>query len=121
MILKYRFPKTYRHPTLNSSLTRTRLSFESRALTRAQRAGVVVPGVLWVDERYGVIGLEWIDGWSVREVLGGGAEGELEYSEEEGMEGEDVDAGFEGSGVEMEVVESEGMKELKKLGVGVGE
>jgi TP53 regulating kinase-like protein len=29
-----------------------------------------------VDVEAGMIGMEWIDGWSVREVLGGGAEGE---------------------------------------------
>lgn len=29
-----------------------------------------------VDAEEGLLGLEWIDGWSLREVLGGGAEGE---------------------------------------------
>lgn len=29
-----------------------------------------------VDLDAGMVGMEWIDGWSVREVLGGGAEGE---------------------------------------------
>jgi TP53 regulating kinase-like protein len=34
-----------------------------------------------VDADCGMIGMEWIDGWSVREVLGGGAEGEEEPSD----------------------------------------
>lgn len=31
----------------------------------------------------GILGMEWIDGWSVREMLGGGAEGEDEDEDEE--------------------------------------
>ena len=45
-------------------------------MARCTRAGVVVPRVLWVDDKNGVIGMEKVEGWSVREVLGGGAEGE---------------------------------------------
>jgi hypothetical protein len=41
-----------------------------------------------VDERVGVLGLEKIEGWSVREVLGGGAEGE----------GQEEDGEYEGPG-----------------------
>ncbi|RXK39135.1 BUD32 protein kinase [Tremella mesenterica] len=91
VILKYRFPKTYRHPILDASLTRSRLAAEARALTRCAKAGVNVPQVLWVDEKAGVLGLERIKGWSVREILGGGAEGELEGDEEEELgNGEEV-------------------------------
>ncbi|WVQ80431.1 EKC/KEOPS complex subunit BUD32 [Cryptococcus sp. DSM 104549] len=123
VILKHRFPKTYRHPTLDTALTSSRLTFESRALSRAARAGVVVPRVLWVDDKGGVVGLEKVEGWSVREILGGGAEGEVEV--EEGEEGEEeVEVGG-GGAVEDEVdvaeaekeEENEGMKALKKLGV----
>lgn len=39
------------------------------------RYGVNVPGVRMVDAPAGVLGLEWIDGKSVRFLLGGGAEG----------------------------------------------
>ncbi|KAL1412027.1 serine/threonine-protein kinase bud32 [Vanrija albida] len=46
VILKHRFPKTYRHPTLDTQLTRTRLQFEARALARCARAGVTAPRVL---------------------------------------------------------------------------
>jgi TP53 regulating kinase-like protein len=113
IVLKHRFPKTYRHPSLDASLTKSRLSFEARALARCSRAGVTVPTVLWVDETHGVLGLEKIEGWSVREVLGGGAEGEA--AEEDAAEGEELDV--VGPGEEQE--ESEGMKALKRAGVSV--
>lgn len=38
----------------------------------------------------GILGMEWIDGWSVREMLGGGAEGEDDDEDED--EGEDLEA-----------------------------
>ena len=40
--------------------------------------GVTVPGVRFVDLEHGLLGLEWIEGISVRQILGGGAEGEEE-------------------------------------------
>jgi TP53 regulating kinase-like protein len=102
-------------------LTRTRLQFEARALARAQRAGVVVPRVLWVDEPAGVLAMERVEGWSVREVLGGGAEGETEvedYDEVEQEAGaqspEDVAAAARAQELEGE---SEGMRALRRLGV----
>ena len=80
-----------------------------------------MPRVYWVDERAGVLGMERVQGWSVREVLGGGAEGEGE-SEGEGehdpaerMEGEGLDD--EGIG-EGEV--SEGMQALWGIGASQG-
>lgn len=36
-----------------------------------------------IDMESGILGMEWIDGWSVREMLGGGAEGEDEEEDEE--------------------------------------
>ena len=78
VILKHRFPKTYRHPTLDRTLTRQRLVQEARCLVRAARFGIAVPGVRCLDLEGGVLGLELIAGRSVREVLGGGAEGDVE-------------------------------------------
>ncbi|KAK0554736.1 serine/threonine-protein kinase bud32 [Tilletia horrida] len=78
ILLKWRFPKTYRHPTLSKNLTAQRTAQEARGLIRCQKAGVNVPGILCVDEQEGILGLEWVDGPSIREVLGGGAEGVLE-------------------------------------------
>jgi tRNA A-37 threonylcarbamoyl transferase component Bud32 len=63
-------PKTYRHPTLDATLTRTRLNFEARALARCTRAGVTVPKVLWVDENAGVLGMR--QGWDVGMSWGSG-------------------------------------------------
>ncbi|KAK0533493.1 serine/threonine-protein kinase bud32 [Tilletia horrida] len=80
LLLKWRFPKTYRHPTLSAALTAQRTAQEARGLMRCLRAGASVPAMLCVDELEGILGLEWIEGPSVREVLGGGAEGVLEDS-----------------------------------------
>jgi TP53 regulating kinase-like protein len=117
VILKYRFPKTYRHPTLDAQLTKTRISFEARALARSLKAGIAVPKVLFVDERNGVLALEKIEGWSIREVLGGGAEGE-----EEDLEGE-YEEGWEEAETkeEREEVVSEGLEALYRIGVSKGE
>jgi len=63
-----------------------------------------------------VLALERIEGWSIREVLGGGAEGEEEEDEgdyEEGWE--------ERAGVEEEEVVSEGLEALLRIGVSKGE
>ena len=43
-----------------------------------------VPGVRMADLQEGVLGIQWIDGKSVRFLLGGGAEGEEEIEEVEG-------------------------------------
>ncbi|WWC85722.1 Kae1-associated kinase Bud32 [Kwoniella dendrophila CBS 6074] len=130
VIIKYRFPKTYRHPTLDQSLTSSRLIFEARSLSRASKSGVIVPKVIWVDDKGGCIGLEKINGWSVREVLGGGAEGEMEFKDDEEIEldqqdqhdnqqeGKDIGEearDIQGEG-EYEQV-NEGWQKLKELGV----
>ena len=114
VILKHRFPKTYRHPTLDTTLTRNRLLFEARALSRCTRAGVTVPKVLWVDENSGVLGMERIDGWSIREVLGGGAEGESQEEDEEERDGSEPVS----EDTEQLEEESEGTAALRKVGVG---
>ncbi|MBW0544883.1 hypothetical protein O181_084598 [Austropuccinia psidii MF-1] len=69
VLLKYRFPKTYRHPQLDASLTKNRLIFEARSLTRASKAGVRVPGLKALDLQQGWLMLEWIDGLTLREWL----------------------------------------------------
>lgn len=45
-----------------------------------------MPGIRFVHAETGVLGIEWIEGTSVRNILGGGAEGE----EEEEESGEDI-------------------------------
>lgn len=85
LLLKYRFPKAYRHATLDKSLTKQRVNHEVKCLTRCLKGGVDVPGVKGVDVQGGVILMDWIDGHgSVREVLGGlPEEGEDDQDDEE--------------------------------------
>ncbi|KAI0808227.1 hypothetical protein C8Q74DRAFT_1363633 [Fomes fomentarius] len=85
ILIKYRFNKQYRHPTLDSTLTKSRIAGEARALIKCLRSGVNVPGIRMVDAPSGMLGIEWIDGKSVRFLLGGGAEGE-EMQEEDSDE-----------------------------------
>ncbi|GAA5907545.1 hypothetical protein JCM5296_004110 [Sporobolomyces johnsonii] len=120
LLLKHRFPKQYRHPTLDALLTRQRLTSEARALVRCLKAGVTVPALRVVDVREGVVGMEWVDGWSVREVLGGGQEEDQgvveEEEEEEGAEEEEeVDIG--------ELLKDKGVEEdamLAAIGAEIG-
>ncbi|KIY48739.1 hypothetical protein FISHEDRAFT_65624 [Fistulina hepatica ATCC 64428] len=70
MLIKYRFNKQYRHPILDSTLTKSRIGGEARALVKCLRAGVSVPGVRMVNAPHGLLGVEWIDGQSVRRILG---------------------------------------------------
>lgn len=76
VLLKHRFTKRYRHPTLDTSLTKARVAGEARMLLKCLRSGVHVPGVRMVDAECGVLGLEWIEGYSVRSLLNGGDESE---------------------------------------------
>ena len=46
IICKERFPKKYRHPQLDVSLTKSRTKSEARSLIRCQRANVPCPNVL---------------------------------------------------------------------------
>ncbi|TFK68920.1 hypothetical protein BDN72DRAFT_646710 [Pluteus cervinus] len=83
-LLKHRFNKQYRHPSLDASLTRSRVAGEARALLKCLRSGVNVPGVRFVDASEGILGIEWIDGLSVRRLLPGGTE------DEEDLDGESI-------------------------------
>lgn len=47
-------------------------------LLKCLRNGVRVPGVRMVDPECGILGLEWIEGCSVRNILGAGEEGDLD-------------------------------------------
>lgn len=59
-----------------------------------------------------------MDGWSIREILGGGAEGEIE----EDGEGEYVEPDEAKAVVqELEGLKSEGMEALERIGVTSGE
>ncbi|KAH7092252.1 serine/threonine-protein kinase bud32 [Paraphoma chrysanthemicola] len=74
VVVKYRPPKPYRHPTLDKRLTKQRLLAEARSLVRCKKEGVKVPGVLGADWDAGWVVLEYVDGRTVRAVLDGWAE-----------------------------------------------
>ncbi|KAF4622128.1 hypothetical protein D9613_009468 [Agrocybe pediades] len=78
ILLKHRFKKGYRHATLDTTLTKARVAGEARALLKCLRAGVNVPGVRMVDASEGLLGIEWIDGQSVKKLLPSGAQEEEE-------------------------------------------
>ena len=48
-ICKERFAKSYRHPTLDARLTKSRTRAEARCLARCRKAGVRCPAVLGVE------------------------------------------------------------------------
>ncbi|KAF9976467.1 TP53 regulating kinase [Actinomortierella ambigua] len=68
-IVKERFPKAYRHPTLDKKLTSRRVTQEARCLNRCQKALIDTPTVYMVDLASSLIYMELIDGLSVREYL----------------------------------------------------
>ena len=80
VICKERFPKKYRHPQLDVSLTKSRTKGEARSLIRCQRAGVPCPNVLAIaqwptesgEQRAGTsycLFMEKVDGCTVRQYL----------------------------------------------------
>lgn len=63
-IIKYRPPKTYRHPELDATLTKHRTLSETRLLQKLSIAGINVPSIIYVDFRQGIIWMEDIIGKS---------------------------------------------------------
>ncbi|KAF9179721.1 TP53 regulating kinase [Haplosporangium sp. Z 767] len=68
-IVKERFPKAYRHPTLDKKLTSRRVIQEARCLNRCQKALIDTPTVYMVDVENSLIYMEYIEGTSVRDYL----------------------------------------------------
>jgi len=113
VVVKYRPPKPYRHPTLDRRLTKQRLLAEARSLVRVKREGVNVPGVLGADWEAGWLVLEFIEGGSVRGVLDGWAHGVGERQRQK-VEGNGPEQGKEDTG-------NEGILDLmRRVGVEVG-
>ncbi|XP_050363836.1 uncharacterized protein LOC126782603 [Argentina anserina] len=76
-IVKERFSKKYRHPTLDAKLTLRRLNAEARCMTKARRLGVYTPVLYAVDTILHTLTFEYVEGPSVKDVflefgLGGG-------------------------------------------------
>ena len=56
-----RFKKTYRHPTLDGKLTKSRLNMEARSIVRARKLGVVTPSLYYVDTVQSAIYMEHVE------------------------------------------------------------
>ncbi|XP_075071399.1 EKC/KEOPS complex subunit TP53RK [Mixophyes fleayi] len=61
VVVKERFPKTYRHPVLDEKLTHKRTSQEVRSIFRCRKAGISAPVVYFVDYISNCIYLEDIE------------------------------------------------------------
>ncbi|KAM4692283.1 EKC/KEOPS complex subunit TP53RK [Rhinophrynus dorsalis] len=60
-VVKERFPKAYRHPTLDEKLTHRRTAQEVRSILRCRKAGISAPVVYFVDYISNCIYLEDIE------------------------------------------------------------
>ena len=68
-VFKYRLPKRYRHPKLDSYLRSLRTRREARLLLRAREGGLPVPRILAVYPTLGLLVIEYIEGELLRERL----------------------------------------------------
>lgn len=68
-IIKERFSKKYRHPTLDSKLTSKRLNAEARCMAKARKLGVRTPVLYLVDPVLHRLTFEYVDGPSVKDVF----------------------------------------------------
>lgn len=60
-IAKERFIKNYRHPSLDTNLTKERIKAESRALMRCKIAGIRTPAIYLVDFKRRTIFMEYLE------------------------------------------------------------
>ncbi|WCJ21586.1 EKC/KEOPS complex subunit bud32 [Euphorbia peplus] len=68
-IIKERFSKKYRHPSLDSKLTLKRLYAEARCTTKARRLGVSTPVLYAVDPLLHSLTFEYVEGPSIKDVF----------------------------------------------------
>lgn len=68
-IVKERFSKKYRHPSLDTKLTLKRLNAEARCLTKARRLGISTPVLYAVDPVQHTLTFEYVVGPSVKDVF----------------------------------------------------
>ncbi|XP_074662034.1 EKC/KEOPS complex subunit TP53RK-like [Tubulanus polymorphus] len=70
VIIKERFSKTYRHPTLDKTLTLTRTRSEIRSMMRCRAHGIPTPALYLVDLQSYKIYMEFIsDSMTVRDFI----------------------------------------------------
>ncbi|XP_072169755.1 EKC/KEOPS complex subunit Tp53rkb-like [Diadema setosum] len=69
-IVKERFKKTYRHPTLDAKLSQKRTGQEVRTIMKCRKAGIATPVVYFVDTKQHSIHMEYVeDSQTVREYI----------------------------------------------------
>ncbi|XP_052170013.1 uncharacterized protein LOC127786570 [Diospyros lotus] len=68
-IVKERFSKKYRHPSLDSKLTLKRLNAEARCMTKARRLGVRTPVLYAVDPVSNTLTFEYVEGPSIKDIF----------------------------------------------------
>ncbi|XP_071957981.1 EKC/KEOPS complex subunit TP53RK-like [Antedon mediterranea] len=70
VIVKERFSKKYRHPTLDEKLTKKRMTQEARAIMRCKKAGIATPAIYFVNYETNQIYMENIkDSLTVKEYI----------------------------------------------------
>ncbi|GAY40646.1 hypothetical protein CUMW_053560 [Citrus unshiu] len=68
-VVKERFSKKYRHPSLDSKITLKRLNAEARCMTKARRLGVSTPVLYAVDPVQHTLTFEYVEGPSVKDIF----------------------------------------------------
>ncbi|KAK3193739.1 hypothetical protein Dsin_025049 [Dipteronia sinensis] len=68
-IVKERFSKKYRHPSLDSKLILKGLNAEARCMTKARRLGVTTPVLYTVDPVLHTLTFEYVEGLSVKDIF----------------------------------------------------
>lgn len=68
-IIKNRIKKSYRLPQIDLRLRRLRTKSEAKLLSEASRAGVNVPRVLEINQKTGILKIEYIAGSKIRDWL----------------------------------------------------
>ncbi|CAB4473122.1 uncharacterized protein OCT59_028337 [Rhizophagus irregularis] len=68
-IIKERFSKTYRHPTLDKKLTARRVTQEARCLFKCRKSGVDTPVLYFVNTENSTICMEFIQGMIIKDLL----------------------------------------------------
>jgi TP53 regulating kinase-like protein len=68
-VVKERFQKAYRHPDLDSKLTRRRVLAEARSLSKCRKAGIDTPTLFLVDLEKNRLFMEKVNGTTVKAEL----------------------------------------------------
>ena len=68
-IVKYRFPKKYRHKQLDLKLRKNRSKKEQKCINKARCVGICVPNIYYYDNKNCCIHMEFIDLPTVKSVL----------------------------------------------------